>query len=337
MNNNPYFAYQNANAAVKTKVSKAITNKKTEVSWGQGILPKTSCTAKKCLIQTPGTVIKAQLNSALSSGMKSLVSADEIDEIIGSLAAGLVSKVIGGGSGSGLIGVAQSSTGGGASYIDKYKNEPPPSGVVKNMTNELKREITSTEKDVQGFISNEQIIYTATNKTVSALQQIINYTPPTNTSTSPPSKCTATLATDVGAAQNAFQGVQTIYTQTLSSLVGAQHGLTVLEKLYTLSEAIATSATSATQTGQTGDIQEISNTLQQLTTSGLLPSVQQISDAQTESMLSPSGAGTVSSSGTAGLTVTGGTTVDRMNLLTKKASAALKSIEACFSSGGSGS
>ncbi len=336
VNNNPYYVYQEANATVKTKVVKAKTNKKTELNWGQGLLSKTQCTkATKttkagCSIQTPGTIIKTQLNKGLGSGISSLVAADEVDEIIGSLAQGLVSKVVGGKLG-GLTGIAKSAGGGAASYLNKYVHEPPPKAVLTNTARSMENQIARQEKNTRGFIKNEQIILAAVGKARSALLQLINYTPP---SILDANECIATLNGDVSAAQSALHGVQSTYSQTQTTINKAQKGLSKLKQIDAQTKTLARQ----TKTSKLSTLQQITGEFQNLTSyNGGLPSAQAITNAQTESTASTYGVTTngnsqVSSSGTAGLTVTGGTIIDQMNLLTQKASTALGTIQSCFSS-----
>ncbi|MBI3572197.1 hypothetical protein HY091_01520 [Candidatus Kaiserbacteria bacterium] len=77
-------------------------------------------------INTPGSVIHDNLATALGSNVAKLVSADEIDEVLGSLAQSIFASVLGGSSG-GLIGVSQLGAG-GRSFIDQYTNENPAGG-----------------------------------------------------------------------------------------------------------------------------------------------------------------------------------------------------------------
>jgi hypothetical protein len=76
-------------------------------------------------IKTPGAVIESQLNQALPKGMEGLVTADEIDEVIGALLQQLVNKVIGS---TGLLSLSAPQSGGGRSYIDQAASQPlrPP-------------------------------------------------------------------------------------------------------------------------------------------------------------------------------------------------------------------
>ncbi len=318
VNNNPYYIYQSAENSNNKKVSVAKTNKKTLLGFGQGFLSNKN---------TPGIVIKSQLNKALGSGVASLVAADEIDEMIGSLAQGLVSKVVGSG---GLTGVAGSATGGGASYLSRYLHEPPPAAYTKSTKLSMENQIARKENDVDGYIKNMQIILNATNKAVASLQQLISYTPPQTIYSS--NDCTTTLNNDIVAAGSTLFDVQSAYSSSQQSATRAQQGLASLKQLK-----------SKLQSASATDIQKIATQFRQLTSyDGELPGAQEISNAQTNSgttiygittngnnVTTPS---TVTSSGVAGLTVSGGTTVDRMNLIAQNASNALGNIQTCFDS-----
>ena len=78
-----------------------------------------SAGGQNCQIVTPGSVISSSLNKSLGSAQDSLVTADEIDEIVGALASQLVNHVLGG---TGLAGVSQPS-GGQSSYLDQIQAE----------------------------------------------------------------------------------------------------------------------------------------------------------------------------------------------------------------------
>ncbi|HEX5774476.1 MAG TPA: hypothetical protein VFY28_00725, partial [Candidatus Paceibacterota bacterium] len=67
-------------------------------------------------VRTPGTVISNRINASLGLGEQSLVTADEVDEVLGALFTQLVNQVLGSG---GLLGVSSPSSGGGRSYIDQ--------------------------------------------------------------------------------------------------------------------------------------------------------------------------------------------------------------------------
>jgi len=91
--NTPYGAYLEAEA----KLNARLVNEKGEqiqiANWGDGFLSKKICegvngkksTGGKCTITTPGKVISEALTFQLSTGPRSLIEADEINELIGAL------------------------------------------------------------------------------------------------------------------------------------------------------------------------------------------------------------------------------------------------------------
>lgn len=131
--NNPYCAYQEAAREVDNRLAAAGGQRITELNWGDGFMSfrgncKPFANAQEAVaalnntdncvgkpIRTPGTVIASQLNQALPKGMEGLVTADEIDEVIGALLQQLVNKVIGN---DGLLGLSSPASGGGRSFLD---------------------------------------------------------------------------------------------------------------------------------------------------------------------------------------------------------------------------
>jgi len=100
-----------------------------EVKWGDGFLSSKICEKiegptgpkEKCVITKPGKTVQEALSFNLDSGRQSLISADEFNEIIGSLISQLANKALTGTAG--LLGLS-SGTGhtyegyGGGSYLD---------------------------------------------------------------------------------------------------------------------------------------------------------------------------------------------------------------------------
>lgn len=269
-NNNPYYAYEGANNALNKSVSSAQTNNVVKANWAQGFLSKTSCNSNgtNCLIQTPGSVIKAQLDKALGSGISSLVSADEISEIIGSLAQNLVSKAVGGGSGGGLLGISSPSQGGGSSYISQYKT-----GTATRSLNQINMSLLNAidrkENDTNKYILNLQKILGSENYAENALRSLISYT-------SPNKSCPISYS-DIATAKASLSGVIIKSSETQSSITSAKIGFIKLEQIKSNAQA-AINSKSATS------ISVIGADFQKITTDGTLPTVEQISQAQTNSL-----------------------------------------------------
>ncbi len=101
-NNNVYGAFLKAEADVLKEISNKQEEEKTKLGWGDGFFSweeescvttdvREICTTK---IMTPGRVISDQLNHTLGLGQDSLVTADEINEIIGSLLDALITNIM---------------------------------------------------------------------------------------------------------------------------------------------------------------------------------------------------------------------------------------------------
>ncbi|MDP2705177.1 MAG: hypothetical protein U1D31_03005 [Patescibacteria group bacterium] len=94
--NNPYGAFLLAQSELNVQVAKKQGTELKFLDWGQGFF---SFRDADGLVQTPGKIIENQLNHSLGSGTRSLEIADEIDEVIGAVVAGLVTQMFSGGSG----------------------------------------------------------------------------------------------------------------------------------------------------------------------------------------------------------------------------------------------
>jgi hypothetical protein len=137
--NNPYGATILANQALNTQVAGAQNTQKTELQWGNGFLSyrgncQTPTTGKSttginltsltgnsgCQSQniiTPGGAISSSLYKSLGSGVDTLVTASQFNELVGALMSQLINHVLGGG---GLFGLTQSSAStGGTTYFNQ--------------------------------------------------------------------------------------------------------------------------------------------------------------------------------------------------------------------------
>jgi len=107
-----------------------------ELDWGNGFLSFKVCdvadaasgAGKKCDITTPGSVIANQINKSLGAGQDALISADEINEVIGALFAQLAKQALIGlggllGLGGGSYGVSSFGDSGSSTYLDALGEE----------------------------------------------------------------------------------------------------------------------------------------------------------------------------------------------------------------------
>ena len=101
--NNVYGVFLDVEEEILEKITGDQGIKIKQADWGRGILSWEECetfgigaNAKKhCITKTPGSVIESQLNKNLDSGRESLITADEINEIIGALFMQLIKGVMG--------------------------------------------------------------------------------------------------------------------------------------------------------------------------------------------------------------------------------------------------
>lgn len=148
-NNNPFGALNEARRELESRISSAIGERTNELSWSNGILSWCSAASSQAAAheeqtgtnlgeaprngcdpgeqrRTPGSFIHERIKGALNTDLDLLVTADEIDEMIGAILQGLVNKMLGG---SGFLGLSESSGGGGRSATDDLV-DPAVNGVV---------------------------------------------------------------------------------------------------------------------------------------------------------------------------------------------------------------
>ncbi len=126
--NTPYGAYLAAEASLNIRLRNEAGQEIEVASWGDGFLSKKVCqavegtTREDCKITTPGQVVSEALTFQLSTGPRSLIEADEVNELIGALLNQLVLQAVQGLNG--LLGLSESGYGGGdGSYLDAVVNE----------------------------------------------------------------------------------------------------------------------------------------------------------------------------------------------------------------------
>ena len=108
-------------------------------------------------VVTPGSVIENQLEKSLGSGVDSLVSSDEINEVISALAQGLISNVLGGG---GLAGTSKPQ-GGGADYFTQTAAAAADASTTSGVASNLAASISTEQAQLTQYQGNLQTINTA--------------------------------------------------------------------------------------------------------------------------------------------------------------------------------
>lgn len=121
----PYGEYLTAKTQADIRIKNAKNEQVTLASFGQGFLSTKICQMvegpnapkEKCKITTPGKVINEALTFQTSTGQRSLIEADEINEIINATFAQLTQKAITGANG--LLGLSA-----GTGYTDYSDGDP---------------------------------------------------------------------------------------------------------------------------------------------------------------------------------------------------------------------
>ena len=190
--NNPYALYQNSQAQLGNVVSGAQSARSAQINQGGGFLPMcnsnstnsgrnginvqdfcTNTNGSSGSVQTPGSIVMANLNKSLGSGLDKLANADEISEMLGSLAAQLVSNVVS----TGLISMTQTSssrsgitsTASSSAVVDSYITAPP-APIAIQIGPQLKQKI----KDINQFQSDWDTILNSVNMASSSINSLIN-------------------------------------------------------------------------------------------------------------------------------------------------------------------
>lgn len=134
--NNPYGAQMLADRALSDAVAGATGTRLQELSWNRGFLSwRGECTAERDIndpvllsgvdncakyeIKTPGSVIMESLNKVEGIPFDRLVSADEFNEVIGALLNQLALQILGGGDGGGVRGLSRPASDGSGTFFDR--------------------------------------------------------------------------------------------------------------------------------------------------------------------------------------------------------------------------
>jgi len=124
----PYGSFLTAEVQGNLRVAESLERESTQLNWGKGFMSKKECSDPSlgpphCTVVTPGDTIAQSLNFHLTGGTRSLIEADEINEIIGALLGQLARTVITGAGG--LLGVSAegSGSGGTGTYLGGLEGE----------------------------------------------------------------------------------------------------------------------------------------------------------------------------------------------------------------------
>lgn len=173
--NNPIGAFNSINSELQARITGAQGNRTLELSWGRGLMswcrepeggdnavggdgpvdltPPPTGGSPDCDIETPGSWLHSHIEKALNSNIDQLVSADDLDELVGALLSAFTNKLLGE---DGLAGLSQPSSGGGLSYVDELGGNPiGPSGTLSG---NFAGVISGQVSQLATFKSNWQIL-----------------------------------------------------------------------------------------------------------------------------------------------------------------------------------
>lgn len=148
--NNIYGATAIAESRMYASIRQEQENKERESDWSNGWLSIKDCSSGKCITVTPGNVISEYLNFNLTVGQRTLIEADEINELVGAVFAQLGQQAISGVGG--LLGMSYSPDGVTPSYLSQLEFEEQTTG-FQGGAGFLEEAIT-TEEDYQNIYTS---------------------------------------------------------------------------------------------------------------------------------------------------------------------------------------
>jgi len=190
--NTPYGAYLEAEAKLNARLVNEAGQQIQIANWGDGFLSKKICEAVNggtsgtsnghCTITTPGKVISEALTFQLSTGPRSLIEADEINEIISALINQLTLKAMQ--SISGLLGLS-----GGTGYTDYNYDDGSGASSTRAYIDAAFEQATASSTvivriDMDDALATEQSFLTLINSAISAANSKLIALGATTTATS---------------------------------------------------------------------------------------------------------------------------------------------------------
>ncbi len=275
----PYFAARNSYDTVMGDAASGWNDQMTQVAWGRGTYPQQTVDADGNLITvTPGALIESNLTQAVQTGFTQLQNANDIDQMVGALFAGITSQVVG--DSRGLTGLVQT-TGSTPSYLDQVASESA-AGIRSSALNAAITILSSNRQNEQAYLAAMQAIATVLTNTINSLHDkentcwnaiiqnvcVAGSVKSDNTCTAVPQGCTTAadgtqscptaitlkIATSTAFSQGIITGqITPLASSTLTNIDASNAALTVINQLL----AGVTNATSL-------DLQRLS--LQQLDT-----------------------------------------------------------------------
>ncbi len=260
------------------RINSELQSRLNELSYGRGILCWKNCPdasqddgvdtdfggaslsdedrSNNCTIQTPGTLIESQLATHVSSGVRRLEIADDIDEIVSALASQLVSQVMGG---TGLLGASQPSSGSGRSFLEQSASQAAAADAAR-ISAGLKTRLTNDRSATVEYQADWRAIKDAAD-------------------------AAAAICTNEGASANqaSIAEIAAARAQADAAITEATEALTEIDRIVALIDSLQ-GLSSAQQTSVTLQITEAHSAL---VASGKIPDRSERQSAQTESTDTP--------------------------------------------------
>ena len=261
MNSNclPYFAARDSYDTVMGDAASGWNDQMTQFAWGRGSYPQQIVDADGNLVTvTPGALIESNLTQAVQTGFNQLQNANDIDQMVGALFAGITSQVVG--DSRGLTGLVQT-TGSTPSYLDQVASESAAGIRSSALMQAIATVLTNT---INSLHDKENTCWNAIIQNVCVAGSVKS----DNTCTAVPQGCTTAadgtqscptaitlkIATSTAFSQGIITGqITPLASSTLTNIDASNAALTVINQLL----AGVTNATSL-------DLQRLS--LQQLDT-----------------------------------------------------------------------
>ncbi len=358
--NNPYMLNQSAQNQLGNLVSQAQANRQQDLlqsggflSWcgggtsnnppaGGGWSPGATCInadGSSGNVETPGSVIagyaqKAAVDAGFDQEYAQLISANEIDQALGSIVGALISQALGGVNG--LLGVSQSPSPGRPTLLTQL-NEYQPTGTTANTQASSMAQTILT--NITGYTNALETIANAADtastsaahlaSTCTAAAAAANAATANNTTTtssaSLPTAATNNTTTTSSASLAAFAASATAEAAAAQAAINNEINPVLTQTLTAISSVAPTQALALkveTEAGNSSGSATLGTDAQTL--GEMPPSASDISNAQQNAQATGNAVALPrpvypNTTPTVSLTVTGGTLVDQMNLISQNA------------------
>ncbi len=170
----PYGSILTAQGAANIRLSQSQNRENKYLNYGNGFLSTKDCKtvsgAEQCTVVTPGKVVQDALTFQLSTGPRSLIAADEINEILGALFAQLAQQAITGTKGllgmSGNTGYTNPGYSGGSYLGSMYTENGNPDANLAGFINGVNATLATENRYLEaantyGPLLSDYVIYGA--------------------------------------------------------------------------------------------------------------------------------------------------------------------------------